>query len=84
MKRTTFLLGMSLAVGITVGVIGTQVLAGKEELAKGTVLQRAELAGAKGKEAVLVLRELPPGKESGKHTQSGIEVAYILEGSATF
>jgi quercetin dioxygenase-like cupin family protein len=81
MKRTRFLLGMSLAVGIAVGVIGTQALAGKEELAKGTVVQRAELAGAKGKEVVLVLRELPPGAESGKHYQSGNEVAYVLEGS---
>ena len=84
MKRTPVLISLALGVGIAVGVIGTQVLAGKEELAKGTVLQRAELAGVKGKEAVLVLRELPPGKESGKHFQSGNEVAYILEGSMTF
>ncbi|MBF8261653.1 MAG: conserved exported protein of unknown function, partial [candidate division NC10 bacterium] len=65
MKRTPVLISLALGVGIAVGVIGTQVLAGKEELAKGTILQRVELAGAKGKEAVLVLRELPPGKESG-------------------
>jgi quercetin dioxygenase-like cupin family protein len=70
--------------GIAVGVIGTQVLAGKEELAMGKVLQRTALAGAKGKEAVLVLRELPPGKESGKHSQSGNEIAYVLEGSIIF
>src|SRR3972149_1422545 len=84
MKRTPVLTRLALGVGIAVGVIGTQVLAGKEELAKGTVLQRAELAGVKGKEAVLVLREMPPGKESGKHSQSGTEIAYILEGSMTF
>ena len=83
MKWTVFHLGVTLAVSITVGVIGTQVLAGKEELAKGTVLQRAEVAGTKGKEVVLALRELPPGKESGKHLQPGTEVAYILEGSVT-
>jgi quercetin dioxygenase-like cupin family protein len=84
MKRTPVLISLALGVGIAVGVIGTQVLAGKEELAKGTVLQRAELAGVKGKEAVLILRELPPGKESGKHSQSGTEIAYILEGSVIF
>ena len=84
MKRTPVLISLALGVGIAVGVIGTQVLAGKEELAKGTVLQRAGLAGVKGKEAVLVLRELPPGKESGKHSQSGTEIAYILEGSVIF
>ena len=83
MKRTAFVLGVSLVVAITVGVLGTQVLMAKEELAKGTELQRAGLAGKKGKEAVLVLRELSAGKESGKHYQSGIEVAYILEGSVT-
>jgi quercetin dioxygenase-like cupin family protein len=84
MKRTPVLISLALGVGIAVGVIGTQVLAGKEELAQGKELQRAALAGAKGKEAVLVLREMPPGKESGKHSQSGTEIAYILEGSVTF
>jgi len=84
MRRTALLISLALTAGIVVGVIGTQVLAAKEELASGKVLQRAELAGAKGKEAVLVLRELPPGKESGKHSQSGNEIAYILEGSVTF
>src|SRR3990172_3403304 len=84
MKRTIVLISVALIMGMAIGVMGTQVLAGKEELAKGTILQRVELAGAKGKEAVLVLREIPPGKESGKHSQSGTEIAYILEGSMTF
>ena len=83
MKRTPVLISLALGVGIAVGVIGTQVLAGKEELAQGKELQRAAVAGAKGKEVVLVLREMPPGKESGKHSQSGTEVAYVLEGSMT-
>ena len=84
MKRTVVLISVALIIGMAIGVMGTQVLAGKEELAKGTILQRVELAGAKGKDAVLVLRELPPGKESGKHSQSGNEIAYILEGSVIF
>jgi len=84
MTRTVVLISVALIIGMAIGVMGTQVLAGKEELAQGKELQRATLAGAKGKEAVLVLRELPPGKESGKHFQSGNEVAYILEGSMTF
>jgi len=84
MKRTPILISLALVAGIVVGCIGTQVLAGKDELARGKELQRTALAGAKGREAVLVLRELPPGKESGKHTQSGTEVAYILEGSVIF
>ena len=84
MKRTVALIGLALVIGIAVGLAAIQVLAAKEELAQGTVLRRAELAGAKGKEVVLARRELPPGKESGKHSQSGTEVAYILEGSVTF
>ena len=54
-----------------------------QEGLKRTVLERTELAGAKGMEAILVLREAPPGKESGKHTQSGNEIVYILDGSVT-
>lgn len=84
MKRIAALVSVAVVFGIAVGLASTQVLAGKEELAKGTVLQRVELAGVKGKEVVLALRELPPGKDSGRHTQSGTEVAYILEGSVTF
>lgn len=82
MKRTTILIGLTLVIGMTLGLIGTQVFSAEKELAEGKVLQRVGLAGVKGKEVVLVLRELLPGKESGKHTQSGTEVAYILEGSA--
>jgi quercetin dioxygenase-like cupin family protein len=81
MKRRAFLLSVALVVAIAVGVIGTQILNAQQELAKGTILQRAELPGTKGKEAVLVLRELPLGAETGKHYQAGSEVAYVLEGS---
>lgn len=81
MKRAVVLISVALIIGMAIGVMGTQVLAGKEELAMGKELQRTALTGAKGREVVLVLRELPPRKESGKHTQSGTEVAYILEGS---
>ena len=49
---------------------------------RGTILQRTELVGAKGLEAILVLRDVPPGGESSKHTQAGNEIVYILEGSA--
>ena len=57
------------------------MLSAQDPLKSGTVLQRTELVNAKGMEAILVLRDLPPGGESGKHTQSGNEIVYILEGS---
>ena len=44
MKRTAALVSVAVVFGIAVGLVGTQVLAGKEELAKGTVLQKTELA----------------------------------------
>ena len=83
MKRNYFLLGITLAVGAALCLPGNRSLSAQEHLKSGTVLQRTDVAGAKGMEAILVLRELPPGGESGKHTQSGSEIVYILDGSAT-
>ena len=83
MKRIYFLLGITLAVGVALGLLGSRLLSAQEPLKSGTVLQRTDVAGAKGMEAILVLREVPPGAESSKHTQSGTEIVYILDGSAT-
>ncbi len=83
MKRIHLLLVM-LAVGAVLGLIGGPMLSAQGPLKSGTVLQRTELKGANGMEAILVLREVPPGKESGKHTQSGNEIVYILDGSVIF
>ena len=56
---------------------------GHAEEKEGTIITRTDLVSAKGMEGVLVLRELPPGAESGKHTQSEDEIVYILDGSVT-
>ena len=84
MKLTYFWLGITLALGIVLGSLASHTLHAQEALARGTVLRRTELGGGKGMEAILVLRELPPGGESGKHTQSGTEIVYILDGSVIF
>lgn len=81
MKRVQMLLGVGLVVGVVLGVLGSRLLSAQDPLKSGTILQRTELVGAKGTEAILVLREVPPGGESGKHTQTGNEVVYVLEGS---
>ncbi len=81
MKHIYLLLGITLAVGAMLGLLGSRMLSAQEPLKSGTVLQRTELKSTKGTEAILVLRDLPPGGESGKHTQSGNEIVYILEGS---
>jgi quercetin dioxygenase-like cupin family protein len=83
MKRINFLIGVALAVGVMLCLLGSHISSAQDTLKGGTVLQRTELKGAPGWEAILVQRILPPGAESGKHTQSGNEIVYIEEGSAT-
>jgi quercetin dioxygenase-like cupin family protein len=81
MKRIHLLLVVVMAVGVVLGVFGSRMLSAQDPLKSGTVLQRTELISAKGMEAILVLRDLPPAGASGKHTQSGNEIVYVLEGS---
>jgi quercetin dioxygenase-like cupin family protein len=81
MKRTHGLLGVVLAVGVALGLLSSRMLSAQDPLKSGTVIHRTDLVSAKGMEAILVLREVPPGAASGKHTQSSNEVVYILEGS---
>jgi len=81
MKRIFLLLGITFAVGAVLGLLGSRMVSAQEPLKSGTVLQRTEVASAKGTEAILVLRDLPAGGESGKHTQSGNEIVYVLDGS---
>jgi|ERR1039457_451566 quercetin dioxygenase-like cupin family protein len=84
MKRIHLLVGAMLALGVVLGLVGSRMLRAQDNLKGGTVVQRTELKGAPGWEAILVQRILPPGAESGKHTQSGNEIVYIEEGSVTF
>jgi hypothetical protein len=44
-------------------------------------MQRAGVAGAEGKKAVLVVAEIAPGAVSGKHLHAGQAFASLLEGS---
>jgi quercetin dioxygenase-like cupin family protein len=83
MKRINFLVGVTLALGVGLGLLGSGTLSAQDNLKSGTVLQRMALKGAPGWEAILVQRTVPPGAESGKHTQSGNEIVYIQEGSVT-
>lgn len=84
MKRVNVLLGVALAVGLVLGGIGDRMLSAQDNLKGGRIIQRTDLKGAPGWEAILVERVLPPGAESGKHTQGGNEIVYVQEGSITF
>lgn len=81
MRHRFVLVGLVLVVAVAAGLLGGRVLTAQDPLTSGIILQRTELVGAEGMEAILVLRELPAGGESGRHTQSGNEIVYILEGS---
>ena len=83
MKRTNsnLLVGTVLLASLASGFLGYQIANAQDPTKMGTILQRTELVNAKGFEAILVLRELPPGGASGKHTQTGNEIVYVLDGS---
>jgi len=81
MKRSALMLGVTFAVGLAVGAIGTQILNAQQEPFKRTVLLKTDLTGLEGKEGVVVLVELAPGASAGKHYHPGHEVNYVLEGT---
>lgn len=85
-KRINLLIGFTLVVGVTLGVLGSRMSSAQEKdnLKGGKILQRIDLKGAPGWEAILVDRTLPAGAASGNHTQAGNEIVYIQEGSVTF
>lgn len=78
MRRTVVTLALTLAVGIALGMIGTQVLNAQQDPVKRTVLQKIDLGD---KEGIMYLAEIAPGASSGKHFHPGPEAVFILEGS---
>jgi quercetin dioxygenase-like cupin family protein len=81
MRRTTITLGLTLAVGITLGALGHQFLSAQQQTVKRTELLKTAVEGMEGKEAVMYMAELAPGATAGKHFHPGPEFAYILDGS---
>ncbi|MBI3780710.1 MAG: cupin domain-containing protein [candidate division NC10 bacterium] len=81
MKRAALLLGLTLAVGIAVGMIGTHVLHAQQPSMKRTPIFTTNLEGLPGKEGTMFLAEYEPGARSGKHYHPGHEFIYVMEGS---
>jgi len=48
MKRINFLVGVTLAAGVVLGLLGSRMLSAQDNLKSGTVLQRTELKSAPG------------------------------------
>ncbi len=81
MKRTAMTFVLAAAVGIVVGVVGTQVLSAQSVAITRTPLLKKDLAGVAGKEVTVFTGEIPPGARTGKHYHPGDEFIYVLEGS---
>ena len=81
MKRTVSMLGLTMAGGIVLGMIGSQVLLAQQAPVKRTILQQKEIEGMPDKEAVMYLAEIIPGGVAARHFHPGPEVGYVLEGS---
>ena len=75
MKRINFVVVVTFAFGLA--------MSAQDSTKSGKVLGRTTLKAAPGWEAIAVERELPPGAESGKHTQSGGEIVYVQTGAIT-
>src|SRR5262249_35190134 len=81
MKRTLFLMSLTLAVGLATGMVGGRILRAQQPEIKRTELLRTELPGVKGKEAIVFKAEIRPGVVTGKHRHPGNELIYVLKGS---
>ena len=81
MKPKHLILGLTLAVGIAVGAIGTKALSAQAEAVKSTVLLKTDLKVIKEARGMLALAELAPGAATGTHDHPGDELAYVLDGS---
>lgn len=81
MKRMAFMLALTLAVGIAVGVIGNQVLIAQQAPVTRTILQQKDLEGVAGREVIMYRAELVSGGVAGKHYHPGPELVYVLEGA---
>ena len=75
---------MTFAIGLLAGVVGMSVLGAQQPpSAKRTVLLKKEMQ-IPGREAVMIITELPPGGSEGRHTHPAEVFVYVLEGSIAF
>ena len=84
MKRSALMLGVTLIIGIAIGLIGSHVLNAQPAPFTRADVLKADLAGMEGQEVMVQRVELAPRGASGKHWHPGHEVAYVLEGSLIY
>jgi quercetin dioxygenase-like cupin family protein len=83
MRRTAFIISMTMAIGMALSGIGHQFHGAGQPPVKVTELLKVDMAESGGKEASIFLVEIDPGGAVGKHFHPGDAFGYILEGSMT-
>ncbi len=81
MRRVAIVLGSSLAIGIALGAIGSQLLRAQQPLLERTEVLRTDVAGMEGMEAHMWVAEIAPGAATGRHSHPTPRFVYVLEGS---
>ncbi len=69
--------------GATIGIGVDRVALARQEGVKRTILTRTDAPAGPGYEAVMAVAEIAPGARIGKHRHSGVELAFVLDGSVT-
>ncbi len=73
---------LALALGILLGGVGDRLLTAQPSGLTRTLLLRTELAGVENREVFMGTAELAPGAAAGRHYHHGLEIGYVLEGTA--
>ena len=80
MRRTPVWM-LALAVGVALGVLGTQALHAQQQPITRTVLVKsATLKGIPGMDGYVMDVTIAPGAQSGRHVHPGHEFSYVLDG----
>jgi quercetin dioxygenase-like cupin family protein len=82
MTRRAIRLMAVLVIGIALGALGTRALDAQPTGITRAMLIKTDLTGVEGKEVLMGTAELAPGVAAGRHFHHGIEVGYVLEGTA--
>ncbi len=81
MNRTALVVSITLVLGVALGVIGNRALNAQQAPSiKTTILLKQDMS-IPGREAVMVLAEIPPGTAEGRHTHPAEAYVFVLEGT---
>jgi quercetin dioxygenase-like cupin family protein len=85
--RSSHRYGM-LVVGVAIGAVLAfgvdRLVSAQQGGIRRTILHTFDAPGSATHEAIMGIAELEPGATSGRHRHLGIEMGYVLEGSAVF